>query len=175
MELVMQKRRQEYEGYILEPTGATYGQAIRTHDISIPSYREEMRRRGLVQLTGDNGNTSVRGLETTPPSLELCEMVVDVMAARREAAIEEIKATIREEELEMKDTTIGRDERAYLRLRVRGMKKVIELIESEVEITADDLYQFFRGEDIRLRGSFVPPELRHSLAVLRDEQEYARV
>lgn len=175
MELVIQRRSQEFEGYVLEPQGATFGQAIRTRDISIPSYREELRRLNVVQLTGDNGNTSVRGLATMPPSLELCQQLIEEIAARRPDAIEALQAVISEEEREMKDAALGRDERGYLRLRVKAMKQVIDLMQAEESVTAEELYQWFRTEDVRLRGSFVSPELRQSLAVLRDEQELVRV
>ena len=172
MELLMQRRQALHEGYMLEPVGGTFGMAIRTHDISIPSYREEMRKLHLVQLTQDNGNGRVAELHSTPPSRDICQMLVEEMAGRRDAAIAEFEAQIKYEEMEMKDNNLGRDERGYMRLRVRAMRETIAQMKWEAEnITADDLYRFFRTEDIALRAKMVSPEMRESLSVLREEPE----
>lgn len=171
MELLMQKREALHQGYMLEQRGGTFGMAVRTHDISIPSYREELRKRGLVQLTQDNGNSHVTTLQTTPPTPEMCREVVAVMDERRPEIIEAMQAEIKGLQLEMKDPALGRDERAYMRLQCIRMEETVKQMQWEAKnITPESLYQFFRDENIRLRASSVPAEMREALQVLRDEE-----
>ncbi len=172
MELLLQKRQALHEGYMLEQVGGTFGMAVRTHDISIPSYREEMRRQKLVQLTQDNGNGRVAELHSTPPTREMCQMLVDELATRRDAEIERFQADIKAEEIEMKDTNLSRGERGYMRIRVKALQEtILQMLWEAENVTADDLYRFFRAEDITLRAKMVSPEMRESLSVLREEQE----
>ena len=172
MELLMQKRTAMHEGYMLEESGGTIGMAVRTHDISIPSYREEMRKRKLVQLTQDNGNGRVAELHSTPPTRDACQMLIEAMDARRDGIIEKFQAEIKTEEIEMKDTNISRGERGYMRLRVKALQEtILQMLWEAENVSADDLYRFFRTEDIQLRAKNVSPEMRESLSVLREEQE----
>lgn len=171
VDLNIPRRTRYFEGYILAPTGAQLGDAIRTADISIPPYRERLQRAGNVILTRTNANSTVKELQTEPPTLETCEMVINEIAKRREPELERLRALVKEAAQEVKaHMAIASKERTFWQSRKRSLEEKIEAIIAEEDVTAKDLYRWFVLEDASFQAQAVPAELRAALTALDRER-----
>lgn len=168
-EPTLQKRRDLMDGYLLSPDGASVGDAIRSADISIPSYRQRLEAKGNRLLTRYGANDRAADLRTQPPSLEDCARALATINTRKEQMLATLREDLEESKREMKQGELGRSERSYWRARVRQLERKIEQIALE-DVSAEELHAAFLREDAALRASFVPPEMRHALEALERER-----
>lgn len=169
MEPKLQRRRDLMDGYVLAPTGATVGDAVRSADISIPSYRQKLQKKGYVILTEYGANDRAAELRTSPPTLETCRAVVEEIEKRKAAVLAELGDQLQEAEEELAQRDLGRQERSFWRVRAKNLREKIAAIEGE-EVTPEELHMAFVREDVTLRATAVPPQLREALEAIERER-----
>lgn len=160
-----------FQGYYLDKRGALYGEAIRFADIAIPLDREDIAKLGRVLLTQSNSSVETKDHSNAPPSLDMCRKVVSEMNRRRPALLKRKAAELSEAEEELNDHNLPKDERSYMRDRVKALRRYIAIVERQAEITPEMLREWFAREDLALRSAAVPPEMRAAFEVIERERE----
>lgn len=166
----LQRRRDLMDGYLLNPTGACIGDALRTADISNTVNRSRLRRKGFVILTRHNDSERPAEHDSAPPTVEDCAAALKVIAERRKPILAALKAEIAECDEELGSVSIGRMERGFWRRRRKDLEKKVAEIERDARVTPEELHRQLVREDVSLRARAVPPEMRAALQAVERER-----
>lgn len=170
-DLPIQKRKGLMDGFVLDAKGAYVGDAIRTTDICIPSYRQAIEKAGGVILTQFAANDTARTHDPKAPTLETCRMVVRELERRTPEALAEFQVIYEDAAQELKGRDLPRGERSFWQKRERAIQKRIDDLRKQ-RITAEELYNFFQEEDIALHMQAVPDDLKEALGAVGRASTY---
>lgn len=167
--LKLQRRRDLMDGWVLSPSGATVGDAVRTADISNPANRERLVRKGFQILTRHNANSTPAELQTEPPDVEVIARALEAVSTRKGAEIARLEELLAEAKTEMKQPHLSLNERSFWHLRAKRLEEKIAEIKSE-QVMAAELYRALVLEDVAERAKAVPPEMRAAIEALERER-----
>jgi hypothetical protein len=168
--ITLQKRRDLMDGYLLNPTGACIGDAIRTADISNTTNRSRLTRKGFVILTRHNNSERPSEHDSQPPTVEDCEAALRIIRDRVEPVLEALRAELAEADEELGSLSLDRRERGFWRRRKRDLEMKIKEIEEDQTVTATELHRQFVREDVSLRARTIPEFVRASLEAMERER-----